>query len=113
MLDMSPERHEVGVSAPLWPVVLPSVTGLILAFIPYIFQTDYFTTRNLLTPVIILALVGLLVFLLNEKYGNKNELYLGYVLGLIVFYSFRFLRILWYCSCNSNLVRAIYVHLAI
>ena len=49
-------------SAPLWPVVLPSVTGLILAFIPYIFQTDYFTTRNLLTPVIILALVGLLVF---------------------------------------------------
>ena len=57
-------------SAPLWPVVLPSVTGLILAFIPYIFQTDYFTTRNLLTPVIILALVGLLVFLLNEKFGN-------------------------------------------
>ena len=77
-------------SAPLWPVVLPSVTGLILAFIPYIFQTDYFTTRNLLTPVIILALGGLLVFLLNEKYGNKTELYLGYVLGLIVFYSFRF-----------------------
>ena len=77
-------------SAPLWPVVLPSVTGLILAFTPYIFQTDYFTTRNLLTPVIILALVGLLVFLLNEKFGNKTELYLGYVLGLIVFYSFRF-----------------------
>ena len=77
-------------SAPLWPVVLPSITGLILAFIPYIFQTDYFTTRNLLTPVIILALVGLLVFLLNEKYGNKTELYIGYVLGLIVFYSFRF-----------------------
>jgi len=44
-------------SAPLWPVAFPSLTGFILAFIPYLFEIDFFTKKNLLFP-----LFGLLVF---------------------------------------------------
>ena len=33
-------------SAPLWPVVLPSITGLLLSFIPYLFELEYFSKRN-------------------------------------------------------------------
>lgn len=76
-------------SAPLWPVAIPSMSGFILAFIPYLFEIDFFSTKNLLFPVLILAFLGLFCFLLSEKYGNKTELYLGYLLGMIVFYSFR------------------------
>ena len=62
-------------SAPLWPVAFPSLTGFILAFIPYLFEIDFFTTRNLLFPVFILAILGLFCFLLSDKYGNEYELY--------------------------------------
>ena len=77
-------------SAPLWPVAFPSLAGFILAFIPYLFEIDFFTKKNLLFPVFILAILGFSCFLLTEKYGNKVELYIGYLLGLLVFYSFRF-----------------------
>ena len=77
-------------SAPLWPVAIPSLAGFILAFIPYLFEIDFFTKKNLLFPVLILAFLGLSCFILSEKYGNKTELYIGYFLGLMVFYSFRF-----------------------
>ena len=78
-------------SAPLWPVAIPSLAGFILAFIPYLFEIYFFTKKNLLFPVGILAFLGLFCFILSEKYGNKTELYIGYFLGLMVFYSFRFL----------------------
>ena len=77
-------------SAPLWPVVLPSSSGFVLAFIPYLFEIDFFTEKNLLIPVLILLILGLLCFLLPQKYGNRTELYSGYFLGIIVFYLFRF-----------------------
>jgi hypothetical protein len=37
-----------------------------------------------------LAILGFSCFLLTEKYGNKVELYIGYLFGLVIFYSFRF-----------------------
>ena len=70
-------------SAPLWPVAFPSLTGFILAFIPYLFEIDFFTKKNLLFPVFILAILGFSCFLLTEKYGNKVELYIGYIFGLL------------------------------
>ena len=78
-------------SAPLWPVVLPSITGLLLSFIPYLFELEYFSKRNLVAPILMLSIFGLACMLLPEKYGNKVELYAGYLLTLSLTYSFRFL----------------------
>ena len=75
-------------SAPLWPVVLPSITGLLLSFIPYLFELEYFSKRNLVAPILILSILGLACMLLPERYGNKVELYLGYLLALLLTYSF-------------------------
>ncbi|MGY8645701.1 MAG: hypothetical protein ACKVIE_06335, partial [Candidatus Poseidoniales archaeon] len=76
-------------SAPLWPVALPSVTGFLLSLIPYLFEFEYFSKRNLLAPVLILITLGLFSTLLPKKYGNKFELYLGYVVGISASYIFR------------------------
>ena len=76
-------------SAPLWPVALPSITGFLLSLIPYFFEFEYFSKRNLLAPVLILITLGLFITLLPNKFGNKFELYLGYVVGLSASYIFR------------------------
>jgi hypothetical protein len=78
-------------SAPLWPVALPSIIGFLLSFIPYLFDIEYFSKKNLLAPIIVLGLLGVCCFLLPKKYGNKIELYLGYTLTLLFSFSFRFL----------------------
>ena len=77
-------------SAPLWPVALPSIAGFLLSLIPYLFELNYFSKRNLLAPILILITLGLFLMLLPKKYGSKFELYLGYVIGLLVSYTFRF-----------------------
>ena len=78
-------------SGPLLTVVFPSITGLLLSFIPYLFELEYFSKRNLVAPILILSIFGLACMLLPEKYGNKVELYAGYLLALSLTYSFRFL----------------------
>ena len=78
-------------SAPLWPVALPSIIGFLLSFIPYLFDIEYFSKKNLLAPIIVLGLLGICCFLLPKKYGNKIELYLGYTLTLLFSFLFRFL----------------------
>jgi hypothetical protein len=78
-------------SAPLWPVALPSITGLSLSFVPYLFEIEYFSKRNLIFPILILAMLGLFCIALPEKYGNKLELYVGYIIGIFSTYLLRFL----------------------
>jgi hypothetical protein len=78
-------------SAPLWPVAVPSIVGFLLSFIPYLFQIEYFSKKNLLAPILVLGILGVCCFLLPEKYGNKKELYFGYLVTLLLSYSFRFL----------------------
>ncbi|MDE0954431.1 MAG: hypothetical protein OR994_07120 [Candidatus Poseidoniales archaeon] len=77
-------------SAPLWPVAIPSIIGLLLSFIPYLSDIEYFSTRNLIAPILILAVLGLSCMLLPERYGSKIELYNGYIVALFLAYSFRF-----------------------
>ncbi|MDB3870856.1 hypothetical protein OAV45_02650 [Candidatus Poseidoniales archaeon] len=78
-------------SAPLWPVALPSIIGCLLSFIPYLFEIEYFSKKNLLAPILVLGILGICCFLLPDRYGNKIELYLGYTLTLLLSFSFRFL----------------------
>ena len=100
-------------SAPLWPVALPSITGFLLSLIPYLFEFEYFSKRNLLAPVLILITLGLFLTLLPNKYGNKFELYLGYVVGLSASYFQNLLWVLWNCRCSPCLDGAINIYVAV
>jgi hypothetical protein len=60
-------------SAPLWPVAVPSIVGFLLSFIPYLFEIEYFSKKNLLAPILVLGYWELVAFLLPEKYGNKKN----------------------------------------
>ena len=69
---------------PLWPVVIPSGLGFILAILPYIKDVPYLTKQSLDFSVLALLMAGFCLFFLNEKYGNKFELYAGYFVGMMI-----------------------------
>ncbi|MBT3357743.1 MAG: hypothetical protein HN534_05190 [Euryarchaeota archaeon] len=69
---------------PLWPVAIPSGFGFLIGVIPYLTEVPYLSKESIDFSVLVLLIAALSLFLLNERYGNKFELYAGYLAGICI-----------------------------
>ena len=64
-------------SPPVWPVAVPSVTGVAARFIPYLSESSYFSEGSILAPFALVASLFLLLLLLPAEKGGGAETIIG------------------------------------
>jgi len=64
-------------SPPLWPVVLPSVTGFVAACVPYLTDVRFFSEDSILAPFALMACLFILLLALPSERGGGLETLLG------------------------------------
>lgn len=83
--------HALGVSTnmkwdkpPLWPVVLPPLSGFSVALLEVYLELPVLLGWGLLMPVVIIAMSSISLLLLPERFGSRLECVIGFVFMVAV-----------------------------